>query len=270
MVGVPSLARCDLRAVLADRLALALLDAQQVDDGRAEQEHEQQRRHDGAAGAEGDVAKDVERPDLIAEVHQRVEHPSTLQAAAGPNRVSMASTSGAMRVPSEPLIITTSPGAHGVEQAGHQLRRGRRPGAALRGRQVVEQQLHHRTTGKNQIDAGRVNRLLQAAVQLGRRFAQLQHVAQHGDAARESLARRRRHGRQRGAHGGRIGVVALVDQQDLARRRHRAACARRGRRVRRCAPAPAGSAWHRRRARRAPPARPASSARSARRARRSR
>ena len=63
-------------AILADGLALALLDAQDIDDRRPEQEHEQQRRHDGAAGAEGDVAEHVQRPDLVAEAHQRVEHSS--------------------------------------------------------------------------------------------------------------------------------------------------------------------------------------------------
>ena len=63
MVGVPRLAKVRLRPVVADRLALALLDAQQLDDRRAEQEHEQQRGHDRAAGAEGDVAEDVERAE---------------------------------------------------------------------------------------------------------------------------------------------------------------------------------------------------------------
>jgi hypothetical protein len=63
-----------LRAILADRLALALLQTQQIDDDRSEQEHEQQRRHDGAAGPESDVAEDIQRPDLLAEGHQHVEH----------------------------------------------------------------------------------------------------------------------------------------------------------------------------------------------------
>ena len=44
MVGVPVLLQMRLRPVGADRLALALLQAQLVDDRRAEQEHEQQRR----------------------------------------------------------------------------------------------------------------------------------------------------------------------------------------------------------------------------------
>src|SRR5581483_7214938 len=97
------------RPVLADRLALALLQAQQVDDGGTEEEHEQQRRHDGAAGAEGDVAENVQRPDLVAEAHQRIEHSLYPPGLPGPNRATSAATSGAMRVPSEPFTITTSP-----------------------------------------------------------------------------------------------------------------------------------------------------------------
>ena len=49
-----------LRAVGADRLALALAQPQMIDDPGPEQEHEQRARHHRAAGAEGDVAKHVE------------------------------------------------------------------------------------------------------------------------------------------------------------------------------------------------------------------
>ena len=61
MVGVPALViRCDLRAVGADRLALALAQAQMVDDPGPEQEHEHQRGDHRAAGAERDVTEHVE------------------------------------------------------------------------------------------------------------------------------------------------------------------------------------------------------------------
>ena len=63
-----------LRAVGADRLALALLDAQQVDHRAAEQEDEHQRGDDGAAGAERDVAEDVEKRDLVGEFGQPIKH----------------------------------------------------------------------------------------------------------------------------------------------------------------------------------------------------
>ena len=63
-----------LRAVGADRLALALLDTQQVDHRTAEQEHEHQRGDDGAAGAERDVTEDVEERYLVGELGQPIEH----------------------------------------------------------------------------------------------------------------------------------------------------------------------------------------------------
>ena len=56
-----------LRTVGADRLALALPQPQMIDDPGAEQEHEQRAGHDGAAGAEGDVAEHVEERAQRAE-----------------------------------------------------------------------------------------------------------------------------------------------------------------------------------------------------------
>ena len=53
-----------LRAVVADRLALALLDAQQVDDAGPNRKTKSSAVIDRAAGAEGDVAEDVEDRDL--------------------------------------------------------------------------------------------------------------------------------------------------------------------------------------------------------------
>ena len=50
-----------LRAIGADRLALALPQPQMIDDPGPEQEHEQRARDHRAAGAEGDVAKHVRR-----------------------------------------------------------------------------------------------------------------------------------------------------------------------------------------------------------------
>ena len=64
-----------LGPVQADRLALALLPLQPADQGRADQEADQERRHHRAAGAEGDVADDVEGADLVRErEEQAVEH----------------------------------------------------------------------------------------------------------------------------------------------------------------------------------------------------
>ena len=118
---------------------LPCLTRKQVDDAGSEQHHEQQRGEDGAAGAEGDVAENVQRPDLVAEVHQLVEHSTsptrpvdlgsrlsvptrapTTRTAPSALRAS-ASTSGAMRDPSEPLIITTSPARTASQQSGPRI-----------------------------------------------------------------------------------------------------------------------------------------------------
>ncbi len=61
-MGVPFLvSRCPGGPVLADRLALALPDAQPGDHSGPEQEHEEQRGDHGAGSSECDVAEDVER-----------------------------------------------------------------------------------------------------------------------------------------------------------------------------------------------------------------
>ena len=83
-----------LGAVVADRLPLALLDAQQIDDAGPEQHDEQQRGEDGAAGAEGDVFENVQDPDLIAEVHQLIQHPTLRTASAVCSRPAPMSTWG--------------------------------------------------------------------------------------------------------------------------------------------------------------------------------
>ena len=82
MVGVPRFDRWLFGAVFADGLSLALFDPQQIDDRRSEQENEQQRRHDRAAGAERNIAENIQRADIVAELDEFVEHSSPL--AAGP------------------------------------------------------------------------------------------------------------------------------------------------------------------------------------------
>ena len=59
--------------------------------------------------------------------------------------------------------------------------------------------------------------------------AELQHVAEHGDAAAARADRRLAEQRDRRAHRGRVGVVAFVDQQRAAARHVERGCARRGR-----------------------------------------
>ena len=59
-----------LRAVVADRLALALLERSQAMIARPEQEDEDQRGHVAPAGAEGDVAEEVEDRELVGELDE--------------------------------------------------------------------------------------------------------------------------------------------------------------------------------------------------------
>ena len=70
-----------LRPVGADRLSLALAQAEVVDDPGAEQEHEQRTRHHRAASAESDVAKDVqerlenaESRNSVGKIDQPIKH----------------------------------------------------------------------------------------------------------------------------------------------------------------------------------------------------
>src|SRR5262245_33965921 len=63
-----------LWSVAPDRLALALADAQGSDNARAEQEYEQQRRDQCAAGAERDVTKDIKDAEFARKLGQPIEH----------------------------------------------------------------------------------------------------------------------------------------------------------------------------------------------------
>ena len=122
MVGVPFLEiEMRLRAVGADRLALALAQPQMVDDPGPEQEHEQRAGHHRAAGAEGDVAKHVEergtchRPGPCWKARSAnktfrsaLYRGFVVRGLAG-KRLSSALTIGFIFEPSEPLIMMASP-----------------------------------------------------------------------------------------------------------------------------------------------------------------
>ena len=69
-----------LRPVGADRLALALLQAQVVDDPRPEQKHEHAGRDHRAAGAQREVAEHVEDGDLVGKCGKPIEHGSALSS----------------------------------------------------------------------------------------------------------------------------------------------------------------------------------------------
>src|SRR5690349_7985963 len=63
-----------LRAVGPDRLALALPQPQRIDDRGAEQEDQHRRGYQRPAGAEGDVAEDVEDRGVASELREKGEH----------------------------------------------------------------------------------------------------------------------------------------------------------------------------------------------------
>ena len=63
-----------LGAVFADRLAVALAAAQQVDQRATEDETEDQRREKRAPGPEGDVAKQVIDVAAVGKLGQFIEH----------------------------------------------------------------------------------------------------------------------------------------------------------------------------------------------------
>ena len=124
--------------------------------------------------------------------------------------------------------------------------------AAVR-RQSLPQRFHQRAGAEDEIDRILLDRRRQFAVQLGRLIAKFQHVAEHRDPPAEMADRRLPEQRKRGAHRGRIGVVAFVDQGGRAARqveRDARAAAGGGRQDRRTRAPPAQDprrqAWRRR------------------------
>ena len=95
-----------LRTVGANGLSLALANAQPRNNGGAKKEHEKQRRHRRAHRAEGNIAEHIEEADITAIFGKHREHYAFPLAKRAFNAV----TSGAMRLPSDPLIMTVSPG----------------------------------------------------------------------------------------------------------------------------------------------------------------
>src|ERR1700756_1900653 len=112
-----------LRAIGADRLAPALADAQMINDPGPAQEHDQRAGANPPAGAEGDVAKNVQgaaQPaeagrKAIGELNQPVEHsippiPRLHRLPTLPGkRFSSAFTIVFILEPSDPLIMIASP-----------------------------------------------------------------------------------------------------------------------------------------------------------------
>src|SRR4029077_875975 len=119
-----------LRPVAADRLALALLEPQHIDDRAAGQKNEHQRRDKGAARAEGDVGKDVEKAEVSGEIGQPIEHRSNLTVSARARRP--AETGVPARSQSPPFASPASPPP--PPQHGRGWSRARPPPAPPRSR----------------------------------------------------------------------------------------------------------------------------------------
>src|SRR5687767_7233310 len=98
-----------LRSVAADGLAPALLHLEERDDRRPEPPDEKQGGEDGRSRPRRLVAEHVEDRDLIGQAGEQVIEHQRRSLSAGWNCPLMASTSGPMRLPSDPLTITTSP-----------------------------------------------------------------------------------------------------------------------------------------------------------------
>ena len=207
MVGVPRLARWRLRAVGADRLALALPPPQVGDEPRAEQQPDRQRGRGRRAGAEADVADEVEEPGKAELFGDQVEHQAgssvsrsttrarptefdALTSTASPGRSIRSTASAASSASSARVTCTPS-----VERFARAGAFPRRPGPARR-------------PWRRRSDGARPAWSVVAV------RAELAHRAEHRDPpldaafAAEALDRRR--------HRRRIGVVAFVDHQRLA------------------------------------------------------
>jgi hypothetical protein len=111
---------------------------------------------------------------------------------------------GAMREPSDPLIITASPGCTAATTCDS------------RGGKRLPQRAHERTAAEHEIDAVGEHRHGQFPVQIGAARAELQHVAEHRDAPAERANFGLPEQGEGCAHRGRIGIVTFVDQERRA------------------------------------------------------
>ena len=223
MVGVPALVDdVRFRAVGADRLALALQQPQPVDDARAEQEHEQQRGDDRAAGAERDVAEHIEDGELVRQIDQPIEHRINLvrtrlrrrprrRGADRPlQRLDDGRHARAERALDHDDIAGTDRGQH------LRLERGRVLciAAAAAGGKSLPQRLHQRPAAEHEIDRIGGDRRRRAPRCSARPLGPSSSMS-------PSTAMRRPRGptgawpstASAAAHRSRIGIVALVDEQ---------------------------------------------------------
>ena len=195
------------RPVVADRLALVLDPAQQVDQRPPEDEAEDQRREESRPRPEGDVAEQVEHVAAVGQGGQPVEHPlflavKTARLARRRRRQRRARLFAAL----EPLTSTTSPASPG-HRAGGQLLGVSAQAPRWLGQGLV-QVAHPGTDAMDEIDlrhsrvigqpgAARSRPAPVPACRPGSRPAPASQCGQRGKARR---------------HRGRVGVEGVVDQ----------------------------------------------------------
>ena len=238
MVGVPAFSitwRCD--AVVADRLALALLGPHPADEARAHQDDDELGRDHRRAGAEGQVAQQVEARDV--DVVRRRRH------AGRAGRTSAGLSSGRRATQArpceafEPLTITTSPSRTAADDRGRERRRGlgaqppRRAGGRASHR-ATSSAGRRRTPGRLR---GSCHRLGEVGVAAARPRGPAPACR---SAPRSGAARPRAQRAQGRGHGDRVGVVALVDQGEARPPRPRPSAPRPGPRAARRPRAPPG------------------------------
>ena len=121
-----------------------------------------------------------------------------------------------MREPSEPLTITASSRGDRAEDFRLERRGVLRIAAAALGGKRIPQRFHQRAGAEHEIDRIGEHRVGERRMQRRALGTELEHVAEHRDAPAEPLHRHLPEQRERRAHRGRVGVVALVDQQHRA------------------------------------------------------
>ena len=180
------------RPVLADRLTLALAQAQVIDDPRTEQEHEHERGHHRAAGAHRQIAEHVEHAESCPK--NRPANTASFNPAAlvrlrcARSGACSALTIGPMREPSEPLTITASPAVIAPSTCGSERGRRFRIAAAALGGKRIPQRFHQRAGAIDEIDRIRRYGLGERGMQHRAFRPKLQHVAEHRDAPAEALS----------------------------------------------------------------------------------
>ncbi len=181
-----------LRTVGADRLALALPDAQRLDDRRSEQEDDESGGEESGARTEGNVSEQVQKFEMVRQFDKPDQHSGPL---VYPIKVRVAcrqmarTCQGARRrscrnrSPDDDFTINTSPGA--TEFSTYSVKFVRR--LAVFDMHAVRQANPSAppfpAREPDMFDAGRKQRHGKLGMDLLRIVAHLQHVAEHGDAA---------------------------------------------------------------------------------------